>query len=39
LAKGQFVQRPDADLQRDSRWALDVEWTSVGPDSHHTIGG
>jgi hypothetical protein len=39
LAKGEFVQRPDADPQRDGRWALDVEWTYVGPDSHHIVGG
>lgn len=39
LAKGEFVQRPEADPQRDGQWALDVEWTRVGPVSHHTVDG
>ena len=39
LARGEFAQRSDADPQRDGRWALDVEWTSVGPDSQQTAGG
>jgi len=30
MAIGEFVPRPGADPQRDGRWALDVEWTSVG---------